>query len=151
MLLTSVVRINTAPMLGTLMGFTNGMMWLQSNRQGNGNSVNSKANACTDPTSITITIPHDHLRMISPERLFTIAPSTNTFPSNKTGTNTPGKNALARTAFHNGPRSNTVISLLVRLQETQKKLTHRSSMSVVPYISFAQRSSTLLRTMEMNG
>ena len=43
--------------------------------------------------------------MMSRGRLFTSAPSTNTLPSRRTGTKTPGREGLARTAFHSGPRS----------------------------------------------
>jgi hypothetical protein len=40
-------------------------------------------------------------------------------PSRSTGTNTPGRDELARTAFHSGPRSKITVSLVDRLHDTQ--------------------------------
>jgi hypothetical protein len=40
-------------------------------------------------------------------------------PCSSTGTNTPGSDALARMAFHSGPRSWITVSLVERLQEVR--------------------------------
>jgi hypothetical protein len=66
-----------------------------------------------------ITAAQARLRMTSPGRLFTMAPSTWTSPSTGTGTNTPDSDALARNAVAREPHSNAAASLRVGSHDTQ--------------------------------
>ena len=84
-----------------------------------------------ESTSTVMTMPARRL-MISPGRLFMTPPSTWTTPSWMTGTMTPGRDALVRTADHTGPSVWTFRPQELRLEDTQKKLNQRSSMLASP-------------------
>jgi hypothetical protein len=43
------------------------------------------------------------------------------------------------------------VAVVERLQEMQKKFSHKSSISIPPHIFFAMLSSRRLRIREMNG
>ncbi len=126
-----MVAIMISATLGVGMAFFQGRTRLQMIFHGEGNSANPGLMFSRESTSTVMTIPA-FLRMMSPGRLFMTPPSTCTTPSCRTGTMMPGRDELVRAAAQTGPSWCTFSSQEPRFEETQKKLSQRSSIRASP-------------------